>query len=198
MGEFYGNIHVRTQDRDAALAALKPIARGERMFLVSPLRNGWLSIYPNDYGQDYKVSHGIAKRIQGDVIHLLLHDGTDFCYWYYRSGKLIDKYSSRPDHFGPVSQRIRRGVQGRPELLQGLLAPGSDIEQLYVALDEMRSESHVTSLAGRFAALLGIINFDTAYEDLIDEETDGVEGWDAFVHLPDVSPELRRRRQLEA
>ena len=119
MGAFYGGIHIRTDDRDSVVAALKGLAKRKRRFFVSPVSDGWVSVFPNLNGQDDKVSKAVAKRLDANILHLAIHDDDVLYYWFYQGGKLIDKFSSCPDYFGEITGRAKARWQGKPELLEG-------------------------------------------------------------------------------
>ena len=198
MGAFYGGVHIRADEREPVVDAIRGLAKRKWRFLISPVFDGWVSVFPNLNGQDDKVSKAIAKRVDADRLHLAIHDDDLLYYWFYQRGKLIDKYSSCPDYFGGISDRAKARWQGKPDLLEGLL-PNSDARPLQELLDGMRSGPLFSSeLPQRLPALLGIRNAWTAYEYLIDGETDDIAGWDEFVHLPDLSKEQKRQQRIEA
>ena len=93
MGAFYGSVQVQSEDRESVLGVVNSIAKRKHRFLVSPVLNGWIGIYPNHNGQDDKVGQSVAKRLDGDVIQVVVHDDDVFYYWYYRDGNLVDKLS---------------------------------------------------------------------------------------------------------
>src|SRR5262245_35005117 len=121
MGAFYGSIQVRTEDRAAVVDAADKLARRQKTaMLVGPVLRGWVGVYPAGNGQDEGVSKLLAKKLPGDVLHLIVHDDDLFTYAYYRDGKVADRFSSHPDYFAPVSARMRAQLRGRPERLAHL------------------------------------------------------------------------------
>jgi hypothetical protein len=194
MGAFLGSIHVRTNDREVVRAALEKLARKKKAcFLLAPSLRGWTSIYPSEHGQDDSVSRSLAKALPYDLIHVLVHDDDVFAYYVYRSGKLLDEYNSAPDYFEPVSARKKARVAGRPELLAELLKDPGAVFELRRILDEHRI--FATETLERFAALFDLPNAATSYEYLLGGETDGIEDFDQFVRVPEVSDEDRRQAQ---
>ncbi|HEV3447036.1 MAG TPA: hypothetical protein VG099_20525 [Gemmataceae bacterium] len=192
MGGFYGSVHVRSNDQTAVKAALQAIAvKQKARFLLGPEVNGWVSIYPNHSGQDERLAKVIARRIQGECIYVVVHDDDIFAYDYFQDGKRIDSYNSRPDYFQEVSAREKARLRGRPKLLEHLLAPGRSLEELASLLSEnpVEESPFASNQLEGFAGLLGLPNAITAYEYLMDGETDGVERWDKFIHVPDLSAE---------
>jgi hypothetical protein len=192
MGGFYGSVHVRSSDQTAVKAALQPIAvKQKARFLLGPVVNGWISIYPHNNGQDERLAKVIARRIQGECIYVVVHDDDIFAYDYFQDGKRIDSYNSRPDYFQEVSAKEKARLRGRPNLLHHLLASGKSLEELADLLseDSVEESPFASEQLDRFAGLLGLPNAITAYEYLMDRETDGVERWDKFIHVPDLSAE---------
>jgi len=37
------------------------------------------------------------------VLHVVVHDDDIFCYFFYRGGRLVDRYNSFPDYFAEAS-----------------------------------------------------------------------------------------------
>src|SRR5207253_5307288 len=180
MGSFYGSIHVRTDDRPAVLDAAEAIARkGRARFLVSPVLRGWVTLFPNGSGQDESLSRTLARRLRQEIIQVIVHDDDIFCYAYYRDGNLVDQYNSQPDYFGAASRKKKEQSRGRPETLAPLLAKPEYLDELKELLSPERADetTFASATLQRFAALLGLPNVETAYEYLMQGETDGIEGW---------------------
>jgi hypothetical protein len=117
MGAFYGSVHIKTDEVEAVRKALDDVAGRKWKFLVSPVMNGWVAVYPNTNGQDERVSKALAKKLNWPILHVAVHDDDVFYYWYYVGGKLIDRYSSCPDYFDEISERKKSLVRGKPERL---------------------------------------------------------------------------------
>src|SRR5438045_1452946 len=200
MGGFYGSVNVRTNDRAEVVGVLDEVAKKTRTrFLVSPPLNGWVSVYPSGSGQDEKISRQIARRLGCDILHLISYHEEVFLYFFYRDGKLLDRYSSRPDQFREVSPSLRRKLRGRPELFRDLFADRRALDEVKAILahsDHERLSSHLPSshLMVEFAKRLKIADSQTSYEYLRDEDNEDVEGWEAFIHVPDRTAEEARKR----
>ncbi len=102
MGGRYGSIHIRTDDRDAVLRALDKFEVNlTRNFLVAPVIDGWVTVFPEHNGQDAAVFEPLANKLSGyALVCCLVHDDDVFAYWLYDRGQLIDSYNSCPDYFG--------------------------------------------------------------------------------------------------
>jgi hypothetical protein len=204
VGAFYGSIHVRSANVAEVRRALEEVAaRRALRFLIAPPSHGWISVYPSGRGQNLSVSADIAASLGVPILHLLLHDDGVFAYALHGAGGPIDKYCSDPDYFGAVEPEQRDGSAGRPGVL-ATLAENVDIEQIATALERRRGAEpfRARSQLVRVAQLLRIRNVETSYDDLRAGETDGITGWKAFVHVPDLTTEKeaakRRRAEIAA
>jgi hypothetical protein len=52
MGGFYGGIHILNPERESIVAALQSLATKNERFLISASNGKWVSVYPNNHGQD--------------------------------------------------------------------------------------------------------------------------------------------------
>ncbi|MGB9457575.1 MAG: hypothetical protein WCB12_16115 [Bryobacteraceae bacterium] len=173
-------------------------------FLLAPEIDGWIGIYPSS-DQDEKVSREIHRRLKTEVVQLILHDSDVFCYFFYRDGRLADEFNSRPDYFGKVSDRKRRSQRGKPEELHGLLRDPADAGALRELLSSEAPEGsedaffHAHKMMEAFAGLLGLPNCVTSYNYLMgDDEGEGIDRRDEFVHVPDLSGEKGKRAAASA
>ena len=168
MGGFYGSVQIRGADRNTIKSVVEKLAsKQELRFLIGPELGGWVGVYPADHGQDTRTGRAIARKLSGELFHLLVHDDDFFVYEYYRDGKLVDRYNSRPDYFAPVSASEARKLRGRPETF-GHLAVSGDVFTLKSMLADPEAESFAfaSTLLERFAQALGIRNALTSYEYL--------------------------------
>ncbi|HEY1789771.1 MAG TPA: tetratricopeptide repeat protein [Verrucomicrobiae bacterium] len=164
MGAFFDSIHARTEDVGAVQKALEQVAiRCDAKFLLGPALNGWISILPGGFGPDESLSLEIAKHLACAVFHLAVHDDDIFLYFFYRDGKLVDKYNSCPDYFdGATDEEIEEG-RGQPELFQDLLPDPSSQKNLRKLLgsETLTFESERLS---EFADLFNLSNAATRYD----------------------------------
>ena len=196
MGEFYDAIYTRGADAETLPQQLAEAA-GELSccFLVAPEIEGWTAIYPSR-GQDENVAKALHKQLKTEVLFTTVHDSDIFCYYYYRDGKLVDEFNSRPDYFGKVTTTKRQSQAGRPELLLPLLRDPSDVGKLESILRSERGDDpfHASSQLTQFGALLGLANCATSYDYLMaDEEDETIARRAEFVHIPDLEPEKAAR-----
>ncbi len=157
MGASFTNCHVRTSNFDLCSKALSEVASA-RAFLTAP-KKGWISVYDEasetqDLAEVERVAKGLSKRIQMDVIALLLHDSDVFIYQAYRKGKLVDQFNSQPDYFGPVTASKRKKWAGNPDKLRALAPPGVTAERIGRVLK--KKVLFQEELTAAFARLMGI------------------------------------------
>jgi WD40 repeat protein len=202
MGGFYGSIQIRGVDRNAVNAVVDKLAKKRNLrFLLGPQLGDWIGVYPEGGGQDSKVGREFARELGAELIQLIVHDDDMFIYDYYRDGKLVDQYNSCPDYFDEVSDRDRQKLVGRPECFSHLVADSSAVAGLKQCLAEADAEPFAYAVLQRFCESLGITNAVTSYDYLQNGETDQIERWHEFIHIPDLSgekaDELRAGAQLE-
>ncbi len=201
MGGFYGSVQVRAMDRDRVRSALEELARAKQRFLLGPVLNGWVGVYPEGGGQDFGVARDLAQRLGGELIASLVHDDDIFAYEYYRQGECADQYNSIPDYFDEVSEAERQHLAGRPETFAHL---ASDPDRFAAVSERMAAQAEAreviaSELLAEFAEALGIRNAVTSYEYMKDnEETEDIKGWGKFIHIPDLSEEKARRKAAKA
>lgn len=200
MGAFFGSILIKTENSGAVQTALETVGREAKCkFLMGPALNGWISVLPNDSGQNDQISVELTRLLPEDIFHLIVHDDGLFAYFFYRQGRLLDQYNSDPDYFEAVSREERNECRGRPELYQDLL-PAPDSLSKLKALLAADKEKYVfeQERMSQFVELLGLSNALTSYEYLQEGERDGIKGWKKFIHIPDLSAEKTARRAAQA
>ena len=201
MGAFYGSIHIRTENCDAVQTALNLVAKEANCrFLLGPSLSGWISVFPNDSGQNDRISAEIAKLLPNDIFHLIVHDDDIFGYFFHRNGRLIDQYNSCPDYFEEVSDEDKQQCQGRPELFEDLLRKPEALGKLKALLIADKKNEFVfeNERMAQFVELLGLQNALSSYEHLQAGERDGIKNWNQFVHIPDLSAEKAAKRAAKA
>ena len=190
MGGHYGTIHIRTEDATAVRGVLVALTRElKKKFLLAPTIDGWVTVFPEDCGQDFRVSDALAQKITAPLLHTVVHDDDLLAYHFHYGGKLIGTYNSCPDYFGESSEP--RG--GDVELLQKILPDAVTRGKLKTLLDSDRFTFEIERLE-KFVELLGLPNGVGSYEYLQDGERGGIQRWKDFVHIPDRTAEKNAKR----
>src|ERR1700677_1241877 len=185
MGAFFGSILVRTTNLDAVQKGLARVAKEtDSKFLAGPAVNGWISIFPENSGQDDRISLALANLLPEDMFHLIVHDDDIFSYYFYRSGRLLDRYNSRPEYFKEVSDEERKQCQGQPVLFQDLFHQPNSLEKLKSLLGaKKRQFTFESERMAKFVELLELPNAMSSYKYLEGGETDEIEGWEQFIRI---------------
>jgi hypothetical protein len=195
VGAHYGSIHLRTSDRGSLLPLLTRFASWRKLRLyVSPAVNGWTAIYPSENGQDFRVSAALAKQLDCDVLHTLVHDSDVFAYTFYRDHSTLDEYDSIPDYFGAATAAKRMQWQAHPERYENVFPADATLEQLRNLLIQRPPNpkdprnlviADAEEALEQFASILKLPPVLTAYEYLQDGETQDIADFDQFIHIPD-------------
>jgi tetratricopeptide (TPR) repeat protein len=183
MGAFFDSILVRCEDSGTVQKALEQITKEEDLkFLMAPALNGWIAVFPSEIGRVEPISTNIAALVPCDIFHLMLHDDDVFFYWFYRNGRLIDRYNSNPDYFEAATDDELKETMGRPEFFQDLLPEAKILSKLKKLLtaDRFTFESERMS---HFVKLLGFSNALTSYDYLQGGDHDEIESWKQFIHI---------------
>ena len=113
MGNFYVNIAVRSDDRDALLNAI-PLTQDPGV--IGPAENGWtvLSSAALDTQDDTVVTEygtALSNALKTDVLGALNHDDDFLMLWLFRDGHEVSFFNSDPGTL--------RGVDGFAGLMNG-------------------------------------------------------------------------------
>lgn len=166
MGGYYGSVQVRSEDHAAvrAIAEQVALACGKRMF-ISPVLDGWIGIYPQDAGHDEAMGRAIAERVGGFVLHVHVHHDDVMMYWFYRNGRLIDAYWSRPGFFDEGDTERQMKLCGTPAAFEPLIGERAGQLGEILSREEYLYTFEVERLEA-FAEAIGIPNALWSYEML--------------------------------
>jgi hypothetical protein len=200
LGAYYGSVQVCGQTQDTLREVLEDLsAKSKSRFWLGPALGRWTGVYPVLFGMDPSVARDLARRLGGEIFSLVVHDDDVFSYEYYRDGKRVDQYCSRPDYFGTPTEAARNAVHGRPQKFAHLAVDPDRFAQFQSRIAEAAKRPAVlaSELLVALALALGMANVQTSYEYLNDGDDD-VDGWDRFVHVPDLRTEELRSRKADA
>ncbi len=199
MGAWYESILVRTNEPDTTRRILHGLAtEGNRRFLVSPAFDGWISIFPNNYGTNGEVATAIAQQLRSDVFHFMVSDDDAFIYYFHRGGALIDQYNSCPDYFEEASDDQRNECVGRPHLFRDLFKTEQVFKEFTFLLKAEEGYAFEQERMSKALELLGLSNALSSYDYLQEGERDSVSDWNKFVHIPDLAAERKAKRAAAA
>jgi hypothetical protein len=200
MGAFYYSIHIKTDDFDLVHDAVKSVAKKTKCCLVSPVRKGWISIYPEHFEGFEKTVKLISSKIDLPLLAVFLYDSDMLNSTIYQNGKVVDSYSSHPGYFQKIEHHVAQKYHGKPEKYALFLNSSEKVHRLGELFDVMRGAVLCTTdLLDQFTKLLNLTDVWTSYGYLQDfEETDGIEQWKHFVHLPPLSAKIQKQKKAEA
>jgi WD40 repeat protein len=200
LGASYGSVQVCGQTQDTLREILEELSAKRKLrFWLGPALGRWTGVYPVLFGIDPSVARDLARRLGAEVFSLVVHDDDVFSYEYYRDGKRVDQYCSRPDYLGTPTEATRKSVRGRPQKFAHLAVDPERfaVFESLIAEQDRRPAVFASELLVALAGALGMANVQTSYEYLFDGEND-VDDWDHFVHVPDLRTEELRSRKVDA
>jgi ribosomal protein S18 acetylase RimI-like enzyme len=108
-GEWFGSVHVQTDDFDAVQAAVSkylPRYGGSGEARVAKPRNGWVAVYHELLDHDRKARERLASELSNAtgavVCAIALEDGAVVRYALFDRGSIVDEYQSVPEYHGPL------------------------------------------------------------------------------------------------
>src|SRR5687767_2065743 len=85
-----GSTHLRTTDRAAVIAAAAVACKKLRWRCrVSPVRNGWVAVFPAGHGSDMRLTERLVAALDCDVVHVLV-DADELTCWFWRAHERVD------------------------------------------------------------------------------------------------------------
>ncbi len=142
MGTTYSNCQVRTDSQEAVVAALTGLLKEPAY--VSPAVNGWVGVYPEGGATNPdELAKQLSAELLCGVFSWDVYDSDVFNYSMYESGEARDEFNSDPGYFErhkadgdenedkPIDPMK---VQGSPEVLLPLCAPGTTLAAIQAVL----------------------------------------------------------------
>jgi len=200
LGASYGSVQVCRQTQDTLRDVLEDLsAKSKIRFWLGPALGCWTGIYPILHYMDPSIARDLSRRLGGEIFSLVVHDDDVFQYEYYLDGKRVDQYCSRRNYLGTPTENARKAVRGRPQKFVHLATDSECFArfQSRIAEQAKRPAMVASELLVALASALGMANVQTSYEYLSDGDDD-VDGWDQFIHVPDLRTEESRARKADA
>ena len=127
-GPSFGSSHVQTDDQAAVERAVRqfvPRLPGRSQgSLVSPARNGWVSVYDEACDREpadlARLARELAERLGAVVLRIGVEAGAVVRYALHEGGRLVDEYLSVPEHFGPLPPGDVIALQANPTVVARL------------------------------------------------------------------------------
>ncbi len=199
MGEFLVNLFVRTEDQGAVVEAIKPILQPAyqransreaaieeeaiALYVAPPIR-GWVGLFDllmekQDEALCEWTARQLSRTLSSVAICFLLHDGDFIRYWLAQRGRLMDRYHSWPDYFGPIATAETKRLQGRPRVLADLC--GMPLAALDLARTLREPGEFAFDLLDDLDTILQIPNLLLGHNTVEEDAEQGyIEGWEGF------------------
>src|SRR5438105_4902268 len=102
MGAFIVNLHVRAEEREGLVLAMRELA-ANRSWVTAP-KDGWVSVYEeraSTQDDDWirELGAELSGRLDTTAAAFLVHDSDFLCYWLFERGDIVDEFNSCPDYF---------------------------------------------------------------------------------------------------
>ena len=188
MGATYLSMQLRTEDRDAAVAALETIATtdvapGVRFYVAEPI-GGWLAVYPNFTPELERSAKTVSLNLGCLVVLLLSADEDDLYCMFFRGGKQLPWFK-----VGAPRKRTGKEREKLAAKLEALadVCDADDRSRLLAILADPTGVSFSSELLRAFCEIVGIRNAFTSFEYLQRGERDGLEAGVEAILVPSAS-----------
>jgi ribosomal protein S18 acetylase RimI-like enzyme len=160
----FGSTHVQTDDETSVARAVErflPRLGRSSKTKVTPVRNGWISIYDELCDRDREAHRRfgaeLSERLGVPSVALRLEEMTVVRYYLFERGRMVDEYLSVPTYFGQVSKADELSLAANPTLAGRLT--GADPAQVRARVRTASSPIDLPDgpdLLEQVAAVLGI------------------------------------------
>jgi hypothetical protein len=188
VGATYLSMQLRTEDRDAAVAALETIATtdvasGVRFYVAEPI-GGWLAVYPNFTPELERSAKTVSLNLGCLVVLLLSADEDDLYCMFFRGGKQLPWFK-----VGAPRKRTGKEREKLAAKLEALadVCDADDRTRLLAILADPTGVSFSSELLRAFCEIVGIRNAFTSFEYLQRGERDGLEAGVEPILVPSAS-----------
>jgi hypothetical protein len=185
MSAYFANVQVRTDDREAVVAAVDAMLgeagyaveaeafAGDRSVYFGPAVDGWVGVYDSacdgvSAGPLAWLAQGLSARLRGVTLAWMVHDSALLIYLLFRDGEVADRYVSQPDYFQAAdAEQPRKPVGplgGDGEILLDVVGVPGDADALTRRLK--RQEPFAQGTLRRVAAALGQRHADLGHEEI--------------------------------
>jgi len=169
-------MQLRTDDRDAALAALEAIATADAAsgvrFYVADTIGGWLAVYPNFTPQLEGSAKALSLNLRCLVVLLLSADEDELYCMFFRDGKQLPWFKVGAPRKRTGKERDKLAV--KLEALADVCDADARARLLAILADPTRV-TFSSELLRAFCEIVGIRNAFTSFDYLQRGEREGLE-----------------------
>jgi ribosomal protein S18 acetylase RimI-like enzyme len=161
----FGSTHVQTDDESSVERAIERflprLGRSGRTE-VTPVRNGWTTVYDELCDRDREAHRRFAaelsERLGVPAVGLRLEEMTVVRFYLFERGRMVDEYLSVPTYFGEVSKADELSLAANPTLVGRLT--GADPAQVRTWIRTAASPTDLpegAKLLEQVAAVMGLV-----------------------------------------
>ena len=168
----YGSVHVQTDDLDGVVRAVRQFVPrmpgGSKGSIVSPPRNGWVTVYDEltDRNPEMlrRLAREISDRMGAVVLHLGVEEGQVVRFVLFERGRLMDEYLSVPEYYGEVPPGDVISLAANPTVVGRLTgADSAEVRRVIVNGKSADELPPADELAAAVGSLLGVEGADHGY-----------------------------------
>jgi hypothetical protein len=169
----YGSVHVQTDDLDGVVRAVRQfvprLPGGSKGSVVSPPRNGWITVYDEltDRNPEMlrRLAREISDRMGAVVLHLGVEEGQVVRFVLFERGRLMDEYLSVPEYYGEVPPGDVISLAANPTVVARLTgADAAEVRRVILTAKSPGELPPPDELAGTIGSLLGVEGGDHGYD----------------------------------
>jgi ribosomal protein S18 acetylase RimI-like enzyme len=161
----FGSIHIQSDDlNDVARAVREFVPRlpgSSRGSLVTPARNGWITVYDDVCDRDPEMLRRLAKELSdrmGAIVLLLgLERGELVRMILFEQGRIVDEYLSVPEFYGPLPPGDVVGLAANPRVVSRLTGANPEaVRRIAVTASSPSDLAPAPELLAELARTMGI------------------------------------------
>jgi len=169
----FGSVHVQTDDVDGVVRAVRQFVPrmpgGSKGSVVSPPRNGWITVYDELTDRNPEMLRRLARelsdRMGAVVLHLGVEEGQVVRFVLFERGRLMDEYLSVPEYYGEVPPGDVISLAANPTVVARLTgADPAEVRRVIVTAGSPEELPPADELAGAVGSLLGVEGGDHGYQ----------------------------------
>jgi ribosomal protein S18 acetylase RimI-like enzyme len=167
-GRSYGSIHIQTDDVAGVERAVRQfvprLPGGSSGSIVTPPRNGWISVYDDVGDRDpamlRRLAAELAERTGAVVISIGVEHGQVVRFVLFEAGRVVDEYLSVPEYYGPLPPGEVIALAANPRVVSRLT--GADAATVRAVAHTALSPAELPPPEELLAGLVAAIGLDGA------------------------------------
>ena len=164
----FGSIHVQSDDLSAVEVSIRQfvprLPGSSRGSLISPPRNGWITVYDDVCDRDPEMLRRLAREISdrmGSVVLLLGVEQEELLRLIlFERGRIVDEYLSVPEYHGPLPPGDVIGLAANPTVIHRLT--GADPEAVRSIARTAPAAADLPPARELLADLAGVLGIEGA------------------------------------